>query len=245
LPPPPIFNYTYPGLISTITLGEIMKQTHLEALAKEYSFGEELVNSITHGFGTIFGIIALVLMLLRAIDMQQGAVLASAIIYGTSIILLFLASTLYHAIPYQTAKQFFKKVDHAAIYLMIAGSYTPYLLITLKGVLSPVWPLSVWGLAVIGVFYKLFFIHKFRRLGLISYLGMGWISIMIIRPLYSHLELWGFLLLFIGGLIYSLGVFFYVADNKIPYNHSIWHFFVLGGSVTQFFSIYKFVMSGR
>ncbi|QKJ88532.1 hemolysin III family protein [Paramixta manurensis] len=210
-------------------------------LAQGYSLAEEIANSISHGIGCVFGIIGLVLLLTQAVDMRAGTTaITSYSLYGGSMILLFLASTLYHAIPHERAKYWLKKFDHCAIYLLIAGTYTPFLLVGLKSPLAHGLMVVIWSLALAGVIFKLAFSHRFEAFSLVTYLLMGWLSLVVIYQLAIKLSPGGIWLLAIGGIIYSLGVIFY-ASKRIPYNHAIWHGFVLGGSVCHFLAIYFYV----
>ncbi|MGE9551623.1 PAQR family membrane homeostasis protein TrhA [Erwinia amylovora] len=210
-------------------------------LAHGYSLAEEVANSISHGIGFIFGIVGLVLLLIQAVDSQAGIMaITSYSLYGGSMILLFLASTLYHAIPHPRAKYWLKKVDHCAIYILIAGTYTPFLLVGLNSSLAHGLMGVIWSLALIGVLFKLAFVHRFEALSVITYLLMGWLSLIVIYQLAIKLSPGGVWLLAAGGVIYSLGVIFYVS-KRIPYNHAIWHGFVLGGSICHFLAIYLYV----
>ncbi len=211
-------------------------------LAQGYTLAEEIANSISHGVGCIFGIVVLVLLLSQAISANAGALaIVSYSLYGGSMILLFLASTLYHAIPGARAKFWLKKLDHCAIYLLIAGTYTPFLLVGLDSPLAHVLMIVIWSLALAGIIFKLAFAHRFKALSLITYLLMGWLSLIVIYQLAMKLDTGGVWLLAAGGLIYTLGVIFYVA-KRIPYNHAIWHGFVLGGSACHFLAIYLYVL---
>jgi len=206
-----------------------------------YSVAEEIANSISHGIGFIFGIVGLALLLSQAMDMQANAIaITSYSLYGGSMILLFLASTLYHAIPHPRAKYWLKKLDHCAIYLLIAGTYTPFLLVGLKSPLAHGLMVVIWSLALAGVLFKLAFVHRFEALSVTTYLLMGWLSLVVIYQLAIKLSAGGVWLLAAGGIIYSLGVIFYVS-KRIPYNHAIWHGFVLGGSICHFLAIYFYV----
>lgn len=216
--------------------------TNNTLLAKGYSLAEEIANSISHGVGCLLGIIGLVLLLDQAIDARASALaITSYSVYGGSMILLFLASTLYHAIPHPRAKYWLKKLDHCAIYLLIAGTYTPFLLVGLKSPLAHWLMVVIWSLALIGVVFKLLFAHRFEAMSLITYMLMGWLSLIVIYQLAMTLSAGGVWLLAAGGIIYSLGVIFY-ASNRIPYNHAIWHGFVLGGSLCHFMAIYFYVI---
>lgn len=209
----------------------------------QYSQREELANTITHGIGMIFGIVGLILLLIKAIDQQADTLtLASMAVYGASIIVLFLASTLYHAIPHPpNAKRWLKTFDHCAIYLLIAGSYTPFLLVSLRTPLAFGLMIVIWTIALLGIIMKVAFVYRFKKLSLMTYLVMGWLSLIVIYQLAINLDIGGLTLLAAGGIVYSLGgVIFYVA-KRIPFNHAIWHGFVLAGCVCHFFAIYYFV----
>lgn len=211
-------------------------------LAPGYSLAEEIANSISHGIGSVFGIVGLVLLLSQAMEANAGALaITSYSLYGGSMILLFLASTLYHAVPHPRAKFWLKKLDHCAIYLLIAGTYTPFLLVGLKTPLAHSLMVVIWSLALAGIVFKLVFIHRFKVLSLVTYLLMGWLSVIVIYQLAIKLAPGGVWLLAAGGIIYTLGVIFYVA-KRIPYNHAIWHGFVLGGSICHFLAIYLYVL---
>ncbi|EEY39868.1 hypothetical protein VII_003638 [Vibrio mimicus MB451] len=200
-----------------------------------------MANAISHGVGLILGIVGLVLLLVKAVDQQADALtITSMSIYGGSMIALFLASTLYHAIPYQRAKRWLKTFDHCAIYLLIAGSYTPFLLVSLRTPLAVGLMIVIWSIALIGILMKIAFVYRFKKLSLVTYLTMGWLSLIVIYQLAIHLDVGGLTLLAAGGLIYSLGVIFYVA-KRIPYNHAIWHAFVLAGCACHFLAIYLYV----
>ncbi|WP_182034692.1 PAQR family membrane homeostasis protein TrhA [Vibrio diabolicus] len=207
----------------------------------QYSQREELANTTTHGIGMIFGIVGLILLLIKAIDQQADTLtLASMAVYGASIIVLFLASTLYHAIPHPNAKRWLKTFDHCAIYLLIAGSYTPFLLVSLRTPLAFGLMIVIWTIALLGIIMKVAFVYRFKKLSLMTYLVMGWLSLIVIYQLAINLDIGGLTLLAAGGIVYSLGVIFYVA-KRIPFNHAIWHGFVLAGCVCHFFAIYYFV----
>ncbi|AEX53352.1 PAQR family membrane homeostasis protein TrhA [Rahnella aquatilis] len=206
-----------------------------------YPWAEEIANSLSHGVGLIFGIVGLVLLLVQAIgDNASAMAITSYSLYGGSMILLYLASTLYHAIPHQKAKYWLKKLDHCAIYLLIAGTYTPFLLVGLNSPLAKGLMAVIWGLALFGVIFKLAFAHRFEVLSLVTYLTMGWLSLIVIYQLATKLSPGGVILLALGGLIYTLGVIFY-ASKRYRFGHAIWHGFVLGGSACHFLAIYFYV----
>lgn len=201
---------------------------------------EELLNSWSHGIGVFLGLIGLILLIIE-VDSRQPWYVFSILIYGLSIIVLFSASTAYHAIGNFDLKQKFRIVDHISIYLLIAGTYTPVLLITLKDSLG--WPLFyiVWGIALFGVILKLFFTGKFEIFSTLLYLIMGWLIVFDFGTLSELLHPNGILWLFAGGLFYTVGIVFY-AIHKIPYNHVIWHFFVLAGAICHFCMMYLHVI---
>lgn len=203
---------------------------------------EELANTITHAVGVGFSIAGLVLLVVRAALYGDTWQVVSFSIYGSSLILLYLASTLYHGFRSPRLKEIFRVVDHAAIYLLIAGTYTPFLLVTIRGPWG--WSLfgTIWGLALLGISFKIIFGPKYDILSTIFYLLMGWVVIIAIKPLLAALPLGGFLWLLAGGAAYSLGVIFY-AWEKLPYNHAIWHGFVLSGSVFHFIAVFSFIAS--
>ena len=201
---------------------------------------EEIWNSLSHGVGAALGIVGLVLLIVYA-DKGKDWHLFSVIVYGISIIILFLASTLYHAVSNPKLKQRFRVVDHISIYLLIAGTYTPVLLILLKDSLG--WPLffAVWGIALFGTILKLFFTGKFEIFSTLLYLVMGWLIVIDYSNLSAIIDPNGLSWLFAGGLFYTIGIVFY-GVQKIPFNHVIWHFFVLAGAICHFFMIFWFVI---
>ena len=207
----------------------------------EYSTKEEFANTLTHALGMVLSIVGLVLLLLKSTENNADTLtITSMSIYGSSMIVLFLASTLYHAIPYKRAKRALKTFDHCAIYLLIAGSYTPFLLVSLRTPLAIGLMVVIWSIALFGIIMKLAFVYRFKKLSLVTYLTMGWLSLIVIYQLAMNLSVGGLTLLAAGGVIYSLGVIFYVA-KRIPYNHAIWHGFVLAGCACHFFAIYLYV----
>lgn len=206
-----------------------------------YPWAEEIANSISHGIGLVLGIVGLVLLLVQAVNSGADVTaITSYSLYGGSMILLFLASTLYHAIPHQKAKHWLKKFDHCAIYLLIAGTYTPFLLVGLDSPLAKGLMVVIWGLALFGVIFKLAFAHRFEVLSLVTYLLMGWLSLIVIYQLATRLAIGGVTLLAVGGVVYTLGVIFY-ASKRWRFGHAIWHGFVLGGSLCHFLAIYLYV----
>jgi len=224
----------------TKTIKEQSKETIEELLAKGDSLKEEVASAITHGLGVIFSIVALVLLILQATKSGSAWNVTAVSIFGATMILLYLFSTLMHSLMHTRANKVLQILDHAGIYLLIAGSYTPFALITLRGPLG--WTLLgiVWGVGILGIIWKLYSTGKHVWISNASYLILGWCCIFAIKPMYEALGLQGFLLLLGGGLAYSLGVIFYVWA-RLPYNHAIWHLFVLAGSVLIFLSIFYYV----
>ncbi|MFQ6372384.1 PAQR family membrane homeostasis protein TrhA [Shewanella sp. YIC-542] len=206
-----------------------------------YSHNEELANSISHGLGIVLGVIALAMMLSKGWHTLSDIQLTGVIVYGASFILLFLCSTLYHSISAAHWKHRLKVLDHCAIYLLIAGTYTPMMLISMQGTGTQWVLIAIWSLAAGGVLFKSFFVHRFKALSLTLYLLMGWLCVAILPQLITQMSDSGFWLLVAGGLSYSLGVPFY-AIKAIPFNHAIWHLFVLGGAVCHFLCIYLSVI---
>lgn len=202
---------------------------------------EEILNSVTHGIGALLSIAALVLMVVKASRHGDGWHISSAAIYGSTLIILYLASTIFHAFMFTTARNFFNLLDHSAIYLLIAGTYTPFALVTLRGPLG--WTLFgiIWGLTIGGIIYKLFFLDKWRILSIVIYVLMGWIGVIAIRSLFNDVPTGGLYFLLAGGLSYTVGVVFFIWQ-RIPFFHLIWHLFVLGGSICHFFAILIYII---
>lgn len=195
-----------------------------------YSMAEEVANALTHGISMAAAIVATTLLLVKGMPTLSGAQLAGVAIYGASLILLFLCSTLYHSITHGPSKAAFKRLDHCAIYLLIAGTYTPLLTITLAdSAYAKILLVVIWLLAFAGVLFKAFFIHRFKKLSLIAYLLMGWLSLVLINELWASLARPGFWLLIGGGLCFTVGAGFYAA-KQLPYTHAIWHVFVAAGA---------------
>ena len=158
-------------------------------------------------------------------------------IYGSTLIILYLASTLYHSFPRGKVKDIFRIIDHSAIYLLIAGTYTPISLVALEGLWSQIIFITVWIIAITGIGFNIFWFERVKKLSVVLYLTMGWLSILVIRDLISNLPTTSLVFLLIGGLFYTTGIIFY-AKKSIKYNHAIWHIFVLGGSIFHFFTVF-------
>lgn len=205
-----------------------------------YSVNEEIANALSHGLGAVLSIIGLVMLVTTAALADDMLRVVSFSIYGTSMVLLFLASTLYHSVVDVNLKKAFKLLDHCAIYLLIAGSYTPLMLVSLQGPLGYTMLTLVWLIAIGGILFKIKFGHKYKKISLTTYLGMGFLSLPILHKLSQALPEGGLTLLASGGAVYCAGVFFYV-QKKIPFNHAIWHLFVLGGAACHFFLMWYYV----
>lgn len=209
--------------------------------AREYTLGEEIANSITHGIGAALSIAALVLLIVKSVMDGAGLLLLSALFFGISLLIEYLMSTLYHAIAHEGAKRVFKVLDHSCIYLLIAGTYTPFCLVTLMP-FGGFWLfIGIWVMALIGVACEAFWTFRPRWVSAVIYVVMGWCIIAFLPTLYSALAPAGFWLLLAGGLSYTLGAVFYIL-KRVKYMHSIFHVFVLAGSILHFFSVYLFVI---
>ena len=208
---------------------------------REYTIGEEIANSVTHGVGALLAIAAIVITVVKSVSDGGGVLLFSALVYTIFMFLEYMASTLYHALRHEGAKRVFKVLDHSFIYLFIAASYTPYCLVTLSEVGG--WPLffAVWGVAIAGVAAEAFWVFRARWVNVLIYLLVGWAVVWFIPVLYALLPPVGFWLLVAGGLCYSLGCIFYVL-KWVPYFHAVFHVFILAGTILQYFSILLFVL---
>ncbi|HEY9570373.1 MAG TPA: hemolysin III family protein [Metalysinibacillus sp.] len=198
---------------------------------------EEIWSALTHGFGLLISIPALIILILQSTTALQ---ITTVSIFGASLILLFLASTLLHSMPFKY-KYIFAKLDHSAIYILIAGTYTPFLLLAVGGKLGLVLLITIWALAVVGVFVKFFFFTTFEKLSTFAYIAMGWLIIFAAKPVYLHLGFEGFVILVSGGLWFTVGTIFY-AWRSLPYNHAIWHLFVIMGCVTMYYCVLVYLL---
>ncbi len=200
------------------------------------TLGEEIANAITHGIGALLSIAGLVLMVVFAALRGTAMHVVAVSIFGATLVLLYVASTIYHAITNVRAKRVLQILDHSAIYLLIAGTYTPFTLVSVGGAWG--WTIFgiVWGLAAAGIVFKAFFTGRYEFVAVAMYLVMGWLIVIAIKPLWASLDIWGLAWLGMGGLSYSAGVLFY-AWHRLPFAHSIWHLFVLGGSICHFFAV--------
>lgn len=202
---------------------------------------EELANSITHGIGLVLSIAGFAVLLVLAILRGGALQIASCAVYGSTLVCVYTASTLYHALPSPRMKRALKIFDHCAIYLLIAGTYTPFTLVSLHG--GRGWSLFaiVWALAMAGIVFKVWFIDHFPILSTVLYLAMGWIAVVAIKPLLSSIPAHGLYWLIAGGILYSIGVGFFAA-RRLRFGHAIWHVFVIAGSACHYFAVLFYVI---
>tara|TARA_R110002073_G_scaffold279026_1_gene443187 strand:- start:477300 stop:477950 length:651 start_codon:yes stop_codon:yes gene_type:complete len=206
-----------------------------------YSNTEEKLNVMTHGIGLLLSGIAFVLLVFHAKEMGTTRHIVSFTIFGASLILLYSASTFYHYFQHPEIRRKLNILDHASIYVLIAGTYTPFTVVTLQGKLG--WTIFgvTWGIALVGVFLKLFYTGRFEKASTIAYVAMGWIIIFAVKPLLANLPLHGLYWLLAGGIFYTVGALLY-SIKRIPYNHAIFHVFVLLGSFSHFMAVYFYVL---
>ncbi|MEJ2344471.1 MAG: hemolysin III family protein [Gammaproteobacteria bacterium] len=210
-------------------------------IASRYTLGEEIAHVVSHGIGALLSVAGLAVLVVFAALNGNAWDIASCSIYGATLIFLYTASTLYHGITRPKAKQILRRIDHAAIFLLIAGTYTPFTLVTLRGGWGWVLFGLVWGLALLGVVLETFVKRRIRWFSITLYLGLGWLVLIAIKPLLAAVATGGLILLLAGGLCYSLGVIFYVR-RRMAYHHAVWHLFVMAGSALHFFSIFFYVV---
>lgn len=208
---------------------------------RDQTAGEELANVGTHGVALLLSIVGLVVLVTSAIPQTDAAGVTGVAVYGGSLVLLYLASTLYHSARSPTLKATLRVFDHTAIFLLIAGSYTPLTLIALRGLWGWVLFGAIWSLALIGIAGKLFAFGRFKRVSLFLYVGMGWLGVFAIKPLLAAMDPMGLWLIGASGLAYTLGVYFYVKERR-RYFHAVWHLFVMAGSALHFFAVLYYVL---
>ncbi len=213
----------------------------MEKLVGRYSFIEEIFNASTHGFGILLSIVGLSVLVAFASINGSVMLIISCAIFGASLIFGYSFSTIYHAVTNEKAKQIFRKFDHASIYFLIAGTYTPIALVILKGAWG--WSIFavIWAISIFGIVLEFITQNRFRKLSIALYILMGWLIIVATKQLIANMETGGLWLLLAGGLFYSIGVIFYII-KKIPYNHAIWHLFVLAGSICHYFMVLFYII---
>lgn len=227
---------------------EQTKARFAHAAERAHTAAEEAWHAATHGVGIPLAVTALVLLVVKAMQHGGAAEITAVSVYGGSAVLLYLASTVYHAAFGSVFQPFLGALDHAAIYLKIAGSYTPFAMLTLEGGTGTAILIAVWAAAIIGIVFKLtaYFVSRianFEWLSLAAYIGMGWVGVLVIVPLFTSLPFAGFAWLIGGGLCFTVGAAFYAWKGP-RFTHTIWHLFVLAGSACHFVSIYGFVLPG-
>jgi len=202
---------------------------------------EEIAHAITHGIGALLSIAALVLLIVFSSLNGDAMQVISGIVFGTTMLFMYLSSTIVHSLPEGKWKDVFQIFDHSSIYLFIAGSYTPFLLVPLRGDIG--WTLFgvIWGIAIVGIIFKIFFVKKFLILSTLVYILMGWLIIFVWEPLTNLMHGNGITLLVIGGIFYTVGAIFYMW-RSFPYHHAVWHLFVIAGSAFHFFAIFYYVI---
>jgi len=202
---------------------------------------QEIANSLTHGASAIISLAGLAVLVVFASLYGSVWHVVSVSIYGATLVLLFSASTLYHSVRSVRVKEFFHVLDHASIFLLIAGTYTPITLVAMRGVWG--WSLfgCVWGLSLLGIILKVFFTGRFKIVSTLLYVGVGWVAVVAIRPIIQQVPLPSVILIVVGGVVYTLGVIFYLM-KKMPYNHAIWHLFVFAAAACHYVAIMQFVL---
>jgi hemolysin III len=206
-----------------------------------YSLNEEKINVISHGIGLFLSVVAFLFLLIKSVKYGAAVHIISAIIYGVSLLLLYTASTLYHNSTKERLRKRLNVFDHASIFVLIAGSYTPFLLISLKGALGFYFFIFIWVAAITGVILKLFYFGKYGILSTIMYVAMGWVIIFVMKSLMENVPINGIYWLWIGGVLYTIGAVIYSID-KLKMNHAIFHIFVLLASIAHFIAIYFYVL---
>jgi hemolysin III len=207
-------------------------------------FVEELANGITHGIGLALSVVGLVALVALSIIRGNAWHIVGCTTFGVTLVLLYAASTMYHTLHAPRLKRILKVFDHTAIFLLIAGTYTPFTLVNLRGFWGWVLFALVWGLCIFGIVWKLFHAERFPIVTTLLYIAMGWIVLIAVKPLLAAVPLSGIAWLLAGGLFYTVGVLFY-AVKRVPYNHAIWHVFVMGGSICHYFAVMFYVLPGR
>jgi len=218
-----------------------MTKQKIKHMPPKLSIGEEIANSVTHGIGALLSIAGTVILLVRAAMYGTAIHVVSFAIYGLTLILLHTSSSLYHGLHAPRAKRVFWVFDHASIYLLIAGTYTPFMLISLWGAWGLTLMIAIWSLAIVGILLASLFIGRFRKIALALYLVMGWLIVLASRELWFNVPHEALVFVAAGGLSYTLGVAFYVW-KRLPFSHMIWHLFVLGGSTCHYFAILFYLL---
>jgi hemolysin III len=214
----------------------LTKKRFVQSINDDYTLGEELIHSLSHGVGAALSVAALIALIVLAVTQGTTWHIISFPIYGASLLSVFLASTLYHGVQKPRLRPILRKVDHACIYLLIAGTYTPFVLISVRSTLGLTLLTVVWAMAVFGIVYKIFFIDRFIVLTTLVYVAMGWMSVVAWREMVANIPGLSLTFLMIGGGLYTLGVVFY-ALTSIRYTHAVWHFLILAASACHFVAV--------
>lgn len=215
-----------------------MEDSHINS-ERPQTYGEELANSVTHGLALIAAVVATPFLVISAINGGDAGSIAGAFIFSVTVVLVYTTSTVYHSMPRGSTKQFLRVVDHGAIYLLIAGTYTPFAL----GAIGGTWGIALltaeWLLALSGISLKVFTGVRYRKLSIVLYLIMGWLALVAVKPFMANIPLSGILWILAGGVAYTTGIPFYTA-KKVRYTHFIWHLFVIAGTTCHFIAVYWF-----
>ena len=207
-----------------------------------YSLAEELISSISHGVGTLLAVAALVVGVVMAALYSDAWCIVSMAIYGTTLVILYSMSTIYHSLRPNRGKSVLRILDHCSVFLLIAGTYTPLTLVSLRGTVGWVLFGVVWGAAVLGIVLNAVSLKRFKVFSMVCYIAMGWVIVFAFQPLMNTMQTGGMILLIAGGLFYTVGAVLYGVGKKVKYVHSIWHFFVLAGSILHYFCILFYVV---
>ncbi len=208
----------------------------------KYSLGEEIMSAITHGIGALLSIAALILCVVFSYAHGNSVAVLSSVIYGITLIILYTMSTLYHSLAVNNAKRVFRIIDHCSIFLLIAGTYTPFTLVALEKPLGYILFAIIWSIAILGIVLNAIDLKKFRIISFLSYIVLGWIIVFAYQPLTEAVNWSGILLLLSGGIVYTVGAIIYAFGKKVKYFHSIFHLFVLAGSILHFFAVLLYVI---
>lgn len=209
--------------------------------ARLYSIGEEIANAMTHGIGALLSVAGLTLLVVFAAMGADPWVMVGVTVFGVTMLIMYLASTLYHALPHPDMKRIMRVADHCAIYLLIAGTYTPFLLVHMRGNWGVPLLVLMWGMALCGCIFKIFTTGKLEKLSTAFYIGMGWVAVAAFKPTVESIPAAALLLMFLGGLAYTSGVIFYHWE-RLPYSHAIWHCFVMAGTFVHFMAVFFWVL---
>ena len=223
-----------------VTLKESQKKRKIDL--PDYTIGEELISSISHGVGAALSIVATVLSIIKAASSGLAVEVVSAVLFGIMMTLLYTMSCIYHALPRNNAKRVFRVFDHCTIFLLIAGTYIPVLLVSIGGLIGWIYLAIIVVSSVVGIIFNAIDVDRYEKVSLFCYIFMGWIIVFAFKPLASAINHKGISLLVAGGIVYTIGAVLYKIGDEKRYFHSIWHFFVLGGTILHFFTIYLYVL---